>query len=638
MNVLLTSRRRTSYQSFGRSLGFAAAVAMAFACADGSSPDHAGSLVLNVLGENLSFAAVDNWTATVSGPSGERTASGAPGATVTISDLLPGSYTIALEGRENGIVTYTGQGTASVSAGSTSQATVNAAPRIFDITIDVTEAELDAFGATVQLTATVRENGTVIQGATPRWIAAGSVASVNASGLVTALDNGTETITAELGESSAQATVTVDQETVVIAVLPADPTLLVNQTVQLTAQSRDANDHPVEDEEYTWSSEDEGVATVDENGLVTAQSVGTVEITANDDDGVHGSTTITVAPIAWIPTGNMTQARTDAFAFDLGDGTVLVVGTSNAELYDIASGMFSSLGNLAFNHGFGVVATQLQDGRVLITGGSSSSQAAEVFDPSTGMFTQVGAMNVSRLFHSATVLDDGRVLLTGGRNTATDSTQWAAELFNPGTNSFTTTGNMLGDRNGHSSTLLPDGQVLISGGIRTTSPGSGIALSTAELYNPATEMFSSTGNLNESRTGHEAVPLNDGTVLILGWVGLTAEIYNPSSGQFTPTGSMRIGHNAGTATLLTDGRVLVAGGVTSGAAGNVTISSVDIYDPDAGRFDALPNMNAARQQHAAVLLSDGRVLVMGGAVLGGSTLSSAELFPNIATVPAIARR
>jgi hypothetical protein len=59
--------------------------------------------------------------------------------------------------------------------------------------------------------------------------------------------------------------------------------------------------------------------------------------------------------------------------------------------------------------------------------------------------------------------------------------------------------------------------------------------------------------------------------------GLTsAEIYNPETGGFTATGSMteiRFGH---TATVLTDGRVLVLGGpgpVNSGSA------SAELYQP-----------------------------------------------------------
>ena len=85
------------------------------------------------------------------------------------------------------------------------------------------------------------------------------------------------------------------------------------------------------------------------------------------------------------------------------------------------------------------------------------------------MFTlqpQPNRMQVNRSFHTATVLGNGKVLFTGGLSVGVQATA-KAELYDPASNSFVTTGSMMGPRYRHTATLtaMPNGQVMMVGGL-----------------------------------------------------------------------------------------------------------------------------------------------------------------------------
>ena len=222
-------------------------------------------------------------------------------------------------------------------------------------------------------------------------------------------------------------------------------------------------------------------------------------------------------------------------------------------------------------------------------------------------------MTTPRAAHTATLLRDGRVLVTGGFGDDGGSEK-SAELFEPSTGRFLRTGSMSVGRQSHTATLLKDGSVLIAGGYDPD----GRRLRTAEVYDPASGRSTPTGSMSGPRADQTATLLADGRVLMAGGTGpgytflSSAEIYDPSSGRFSSTGSMSVPRESATATLLEDGRVLIAGGHAGRHEALQIYSSAETFDPERGRFTEIGDLTVARHKHDAVLLRDGRVLIVGG--------------------------
>ena len=251
--------------------------------------------------------------------------------------------------------------------------------------------------------------------------------------------------------------------------------------------------------------------------------------------------------------------------------------------------------------------------------------------PSAVEFTLTGSMTVGRDGPTATLLKDGRVLVAGGkvRTGSVELPTATAELYDPTTGKFATTGSMIDARWGHTAALLRDGRVLVTGGADMSDGYDN--LKSAELYDPATGKFTPTGSMSVGRAEHTAALLEDGRVLIAGGtnsIGLdSAEIYDPATGAFSPTGSMTTARQNHAATLLKDGRVLIVGGTANGVTGPFgTLASAELYDPARGKFTAAGSMTTARSGPTATLMLDGRVMVIGGVDESSKALNSAEIY------------
>ena len=172
-------------------------------------------------------------------------------------------------------------------------------PRATTLTVAPATAEFTALGETVQLSAEVLDqNGNVMSGPTVRWSSrASDVATVDGSGLVTAVGNGTATITASAGSASGMAAVTVAQAVTAVTITPVADTLTVGDTLRLEAEAFDANEHVIAGAEFSWESSDTSVVVVDASGLVQALAEGRATVTATSSEAVGRAELMVVAPM-----------------------------------------------------------------------------------------------------------------------------------------------------------------------------------------------------------------------------------------------------------------------------------------------------------------------------------------------------
>ncbi len=214
-------------------------------------------------------------------------------------------------------------------------------PRAASIVISPAEAKLDAIGATVQLTASVRDgNDRAIADAAVTWTSGSTeVASVTDEGLVTARKNGSAVITAVSGQFHANAAVTVSQAVARIEVAPASVTLTkTDGSLRVDAVAKDRNGNLVPNARLVWTSSDPLVVSVTALGDLEARSNGNARITVSSGDV---STSMEVAISGFGPDALERAALVALFSGTGGPGWTLATNWSSdaplAEWHGVAT-------------------------------------------------------------------------------------------------------------------------------------------------------------------------------------------------------------------------------------------------------------------------------------------------------------
>lgn len=230
----------------------------------------------------------------------------------------------------------------------------------------------------------------------------------------------------------------------------------------------------------------------------------------------------------------------------------------------------------------------------------------ELLDLRTSQSLPLEAMRETRTDFQTSLLPDGKVLISGGSLRG-----GSTEVLDPNTGRFGPGPSLVHPRSGHRAQVLKDGRILLVGGTERPSPAEVLDVG-ATAFRPLT---GPTFGLSA-----EAVPLPEGVLLI---DGATRQcwIWNGTDAP-QPTGSLQRARLFFRATALADGRVLVTGGWPQEALSERTARPaptaprfdlpIECYHPRKQRWSLWKGTLPARAGHQALLLKDGRVLLIGG--------------------------
>ncbi|WP_434385485.1 Kelch repeat-containing protein [Melittangium boletus] len=260
--------------------------------------------------------------------------------------------------------------------------------------------------------------------------------------------------------------------------------------------------------------------------------------------------------------------------------------------------------------GLATLATGCQPEDTLAAPASPEALVSQSAALSVGTWTaNAPSQNAYPSGHTATLLNgSGDVLVTRGG---------AAEVYNPYTNTWRSTGSMSIERSRYAATALASGKVLVSGDGFTDRLSSSPS---AEVYDPATGTWSLTAPMLANHMNHTSVLLDSGKVLVVGgeqaWsrggpVGPACELYDPDTNTWTSAAQGFLPRTRVALTVLYSGKVLASGGGLWLTGSGESTGLVNFYDPATNTW-SLAGSLTPRQGHSALQLYSGLVMLVGG--------------------------
>ena len=255
------------------------------------------------------------------------------------------------------------------------------------------------------------------------------------------------------------------------------------------------------------------------------------------------------------------------------------------------------------------IAAAAVDGIIYAIGGWDGGRdrsTVEAYDPATDTWTTKGDMPTIRTTPTASVVD-GIIYVIGGQFGIGDiEVLSAVEAYDPATDTWTTKADMPTARYSHAACVI-DGRIYVSGG--KTEWGSLDRVPTVEVYDPATDTWTQASDMPMARSGHSASAV-DGKIYILGGMNIDieqfeageitldeaielfsiADVYDPATDTWTTAANFIRSRDRHTAAVV-DGKIYTIGGARTSET--IVTSHVDEYAP--GLPDSLSTVKPARK-------------------------------------------